>query len=146
VPARAGRVSVTITREDLDIACGDLYETTTEIIERVLAAAHVDGVPGIDEVIMVGGSSRIPVLAERMTEMLGKKPRLVEPDLAVAKGAALRAHHIVRTPQMAALTASRGSGATRFLTGSKAILIASWRSSVMATSAPGTWSWPRWRR
>jgi molecular chaperone DnaK (HSP70) len=110
VPARAGRVSVTITRQDLDVACGDLYETTTEIIERVLAAAHVDGGRGIDEVIMVGGSSRIPVLAEQLTTMLGKKPRLVEPDLAVAKGAALRAHHLLRTPQMAALTASRGTG------------------------------------
>jgi molecular chaperone DnaK len=109
VPTRAGRVSVTITRQDLDVACGDLYETTTEIIERVLDAAHVDGVRGIDEVIMVGGSSRIPLLAERLTAMLGKKPRLVEPDLAVAKGAALRAHRIVRTPQLAALTASRGT-------------------------------------
>ena len=56
---------------------------------------------------MVGGSSRIPVLAERLTSMLGKAPRLVEPDLAVAKGAALRAHHLAGTPQLAALTAAR---------------------------------------
>ena len=110
VPTRAGRVLVTITRHDLDVACGDLYETTTEIIERVLRTARADGVRRIDEVIMVGGSSRIPVLAERLAEMLGQKPRLVEPDLAVAKGAALRAHHLVGTPQMAALTAARRSG------------------------------------
>jgi len=102
-----GRVSVTITREDLDAACGDLYETTAEIIERVLRAAHVDGGRGLDEVIMVGGSSRIPVLAERLTSMLGLTPRLVEPDLAVAKGAALRAHHLAATPQLSALTAAR---------------------------------------
>ena len=69
-----GQVSVTITREDLDAACGDLYETTAEIIERVLRAAHVDGGRGLDEVIMVGGSSRIPVLAERLTSMLGLTP------------------------------------------------------------------------
>ena len=112
VPTRAGRVSVTITRRDLDVACGDLYETTTEIIERVLRTAGADGVCGIDEVIMVGGSSRIPVLAERLTELLGKKPRLVEPDLAVAKGAALRAHYVLATPQLSALTAAR-SGASR---------------------------------
>ena len=111
VPTRAGRISVTITRQDLDVACGDLYEATTEIIERVLHAAGLDGVRDIDELIMVGGSSCIPVLAERLTELLGKKPRLVEPDLAVAKGAALRAHHlahVARTAHMAALTASRG--------------------------------------
>jgi molecular chaperone DnaK len=59
-------------------------------------------------VIMVGGSSRIPMLADRLTAMLGKKPRLTDPDLAVAKGAALRAHHLAGTPQLTALTAARG--------------------------------------
>jgi len=104
----AGRVSVTITRADLDAACGDLYETTAEIIQRVLRAAGMQSGEDIDEVIMVGGSSRIPVLAERLTSLLGKTPRLVEPDLAVAKGAALRAHHLLATPQLSALTAARG--------------------------------------
>jgi molecular chaperone DnaK (HSP70) len=104
----AGRVPVTITRQDLDDACGDLYETTAEIIERVLRTANLGhGGQGIDEVIMVGGSSRIPALAQRLAELLGKTPRLVEPDLAVGKGAALRAHHLVKTPQMARLTAAR---------------------------------------
>jgi molecular chaperone DnaK len=103
-----GRVSVTITRADLDAACGDLYDTTAEIIQRVLRAAGVDSNPGIDEIIMVGGSSRIPVLAERLASLLGQAPRLVEPDLAVAKGAALRAHHVLATPQLSALTAARG--------------------------------------
>ena len=104
----AGRVSVTIARADLDAACGDLYDTTEEIIQRVLSAAGVHSSEGIDEVIMVGGSSRIPVLAERLTSLLGKVPRLVEPDLAVAKGAALRAHHVLATPQLSALAAARG--------------------------------------
>ena len=105
----AGRTSVTISRADLDGACGDLFDTTAEIIERVLSAAKRDAGP-IDEVIMVGGSSRIPALADRLTSMLGMVPRLVEPDLAVAKGAALRAHHLARTPQLTALTSARGRG------------------------------------
>ncbi len=101
-----GRAAVTITRSDLDEACSDLYSTTAEIIERVLAASRVHrGL--IDEVIMVGGSSRIPVLSERLAAMLGKVPQLVDPDLAVAKGAALRAHHLVGSAQMSALTARR---------------------------------------
>jgi molecular chaperone DnaK len=108
VTTPSGRASVMITRADLDAACGDLYETTAEIIERVLRAAGKDGGRGIDEMIMVGGSSRIPVLAERLTSMLGLKPRLVEPDFAVAKGAALRAHHLAMTPQLSALAAARG--------------------------------------
>lgn len=106
-----GRASVTITRQDLDDACADLYSTTAEIIDRVLRAARVDR-RDINDVIMVGGSSRIPVLAERLTAMFGKVPQLVDPDLAVAKGAALRAHHIAGTPQMSALTSARRRGAS----------------------------------
>jgi molecular chaperone DnaK (HSP70) len=104
----AGRTSVTISRADLDAVCGDLFDTTAEIIERVLRTAKLEGGGAVDDVIMVGGSSRIPVLAQRLTSMLGKPPQLVEPDLAVAKGAALRAHHLAGTPQLSALANSPG--------------------------------------
>ena len=66
-----GKVSVTVTRADLDAVCGDLFDTTAEIIERVLTAARAEGAGPVDDVIMVGGSSRIPVLAERLLPMLG---------------------------------------------------------------------------
>jgi molecular chaperone DnaK len=107
VRTATGRTSVTITRADLDAACGDLFGTTAEIIERVLSTAKLEDRRGIDDVIMVGGSSRIPMLSQRLTSMLGKTPRLTDPDLAVAKGAALRAHHLAGTPQLTALTAIR---------------------------------------
>ena len=116
VRTSAGRVTVTVSRGDLEMACGDLFDTTAEIIERVLASARSAGAGEIDDVIMVGGSSRIPALSVRLTSLLGITPRLVEPDLAVAKGAALRAHQILATPQLAALTQStdarrpRGTG------------------------------------
>jgi molecular chaperone DnaK len=111
----AGRATVTITRADLDACCGDLFDTTAEIIQRVLRTAKLAGDRDIDDVIMVGGSSRIPTLADRLTAMLGMKPRLTDPDLAVAKGAALRAHHLAGTSQLTALTAARGgaSGSAR---------------------------------
>jgi molecular chaperone DnaK len=109
----AGRVKVSLTREDLEGACGDLFDTTAEIIERVIEAARSRGAKAIAEVIMVGGSSRIPVLATRLTELLGLEPRLLEPDLAVAKGAALRAHQIMATPQLSALARSGRGNLTK---------------------------------
>lgn len=113
VATLSGQVTVTITREDLDAACADLYGTTAEIIARVLEAARLDRA-SIDEVIMVGGSSRIPALSARLATLLGKEPRLVEPDLAVAKGAALRAHHLVGSAQLSALiVARRGTSGQR---------------------------------
>jgi molecular chaperone DnaK len=105
------RTTVTVTRADLDACCGDLFDTTAEIIERVLRTAGRDGRREVDDVIMVGGSSRIPMLADRLTAMLGKRPRLTDPDLAVAKGAALRAHRLARTPQLTALAVRRGESA-----------------------------------
>ncbi len=108
VSTPAGRIKVTVSRADLEAACGDLFDTTAEIIERVLAAARSAGAGTVDDVIMVGGSSRIPALSAQLTAMLGVTPRIVEPDLAVAKGAALRAHQILATTQMSALAQATG--------------------------------------
>jgi molecular chaperone DnaK len=107
----SGRRTVNLTRSDVNAVCGDLFDTTAEIIERVLSTAGLEPRQGVDEVIMVGGSSRVPVLAERLTSMLGQPPRLVEPDLAVAKGAALRAHHLAATPQLGAISRAPGRAA-----------------------------------
>ena len=114
VSTPAGHATVTVTREDLDAVCADLYGTTAEIIGRVLAAAGL-GSGNIDEVIMVGGSSRIPALSERLAALLGKEPRLVDPDLAVAKGAALRAHHLAGSAQFCTLTAAHRGATGRAL-------------------------------
>jgi molecular chaperone DnaK len=104
----AGRVRVTVSRADLEAACADLVDTTTEIIGRVLTSARAAGAATVDDVIMVGGSARIPLLAERLQALTGRTPRLVEPDFAVAKGAALRAHQLLSTPQLTALARTAG--------------------------------------
>jgi molecular chaperone DnaK len=102
------RVTVSLDRADLEEACVDLFAATTDIVDRVVAAAAAKGATEIDEVIMVGGSSRIPALATRLGEQLGVVPRIVDPDLAVAKGAALRAHQIVGSSQIQAFSRTRG--------------------------------------
>jgi hypothetical protein len=45
----------------------------------------------IDEIVMVGGSSKIPMIAQRLEQEFGRTPRLIEPDLCVAIGAAILA-------------------------------------------------------
>lgn len=81
-------ITVTITRSDLEDACRDLFEQTSLIVDRVLEATAAKAAGSVDEVIMVGGSSRIPSLAHQLRARFGTEPKLVEPDLAVAKGAA----------------------------------------------------------
>jgi molecular chaperone DnaK len=102
------KINLSLDRADLEEACADLFAATTGIIDRVLATAATKSVTAIDEVIMVGGSSRIPALATRLREQLGVTPRIVDPDLAVAKGAALRAHQIVGSAGIGAFSRARG--------------------------------------
>ncbi len=88
------RIAVSVTREDLERACADLFEETSMIIGRVIDTARAKGTSSIDQVVMVGGSSRIPMLADKLAAFVGVTPRLVDPDLAVAKGAARYAHQL----------------------------------------------------
>jgi molecular chaperone DnaK (HSP70) len=60
-----------------------------ELTRAVIKAAEARGVGQIDEVLLVGGSSKMPAVAERLQSQFGFTPRLADPDLAVAKGAAI---------------------------------------------------------
>lgn len=86
------RAKIAVTREDLERVTAPLLEQTEIPLTRVLETAR-EKEPGltIDEVILVGGSSRMTAVTKLVERLTGKKPLLVEPDLAVAKGAALAA-------------------------------------------------------
>ncbi|MEV6239119.1 Hsp70 family protein [Lentzea sp. NPDC051838] len=86
--------SVEIDRTTIEAMGVDLVDRTLEITRRVLASARDRGVLRVGAVILVGGSSRMPAIARALHAELGVEPRLVEPDLAVAYGAAIRAHQL----------------------------------------------------
>jgi molecular chaperone DnaK (HSP70) len=87
--AHAGkRVRVEVTREKFEELTADLLDRTIELTEDVLRQAEERGVAP-DEILLVGGSSKMPAVAKRVEEAFGIVPRLFDPDLAVAKGAAL---------------------------------------------------------
>ena len=72
----------------------DLLEETIRITNRTLdeAEQRYPGVRGqISQLLLVGGSSRMPAVSERLQQEFSWEPRLTDPDLAVAKGAALYA-------------------------------------------------------
>ena len=66
-------------------------------------AAASKGVTRVDRCLLVGGSSKMPAVARRLEEVFGFEPQLADPDLAVAKGAALYGHkkQLERTVQEA---------------------------------------------
>jgi len=82
---------VEVTRPELEALTGRLVERTVEVCREVLAAKGL--VPGdLQEVLLVGGQSRMPLVWRRIREELGQEPsKAVHPDEAVALGAALLA-------------------------------------------------------
>lgn len=83
------RTRVELTRETFDEITGDLLERTIELTRHLLEEAKTKGFDRIDHILLVGGSSKMPAVARRIKEVFGLEPQLFEPDLAVAKGAAL---------------------------------------------------------
>lgn len=66
-------------------------DRTMALIEEVLQAAEIRP-SDVDDVLLVGGSTRIPLVGRRIADRFGKLPRTdVDPDLAVALGAAVQA-------------------------------------------------------
>ncbi|WP_163512254.1 Hsp70 family protein [Fodinicola acaciae] len=84
-----GRASITVTRQAYEELTASLLERTIELTKRVLATAAERGAPTIDKVLLVGGMSKSPAVARRLQEEFGFTPQLADPDLAVAKGAAI---------------------------------------------------------
>jgi molecular chaperone DnaK len=96
VPHRlAGKpAKIVVTRAQLQEMTADLLEKTVEITKRMLADAELrfPGIRGqISELLLVGGSSWMPAVAERLRAEFPWEAKVADPDLAVAKGAALYA-------------------------------------------------------
>ena len=80
---------VELTRAKVEDLTAELLERTVRVTERAIAAARSKGVTSFDEVLLVGGMSRFPAVARVLKERFGFDTHQHEPDLAVAKGAAL---------------------------------------------------------
>jgi molecular chaperone DnaK len=113
------RMRIDVTRPEFEELIRDLVgrtETTTSLVVRKTGLEW----PQIDRVLLIGGSSRIPLVREMLTRISGKEPDSSQsPDEAVAHGAALYAGMLMgqstSTPTAWAWWAwipRRGSGST----------------------------------
>ena len=80
----------TLTRAEFEKMTDDLFEATKEPCRKAMADAGISG-DKIDEILLVGGSSRMPKVQEIVKSIFGKEgSRAVNPDEAVAIGAAIQ--------------------------------------------------------
>jgi molecular chaperone DnaK len=87
----AKHLDMTLTRAKLDQLTRDLVERTVEPCRKALADAKLE-TTNIDEVILVGGATRMPAVQETVKRLFGREPHKgVNPDEVVAVGAAIQA-------------------------------------------------------
>ena len=80
----------TLSRAKFEMLCDSLFQKTIEPCRKALADAHLSA-SDIDEVLLVGGSTRIPKVQELVKNFFGKEPnKSVNPDEVVAIGASIQ--------------------------------------------------------
>lgn len=82
------QVSVETTREEFESMTEDLLGRTVDLVRKLLGIARNKGCAKIDQVLLVGGSSRMPQIVNRLRKEFSLEPQIFEPDEAIAKGAA----------------------------------------------------------
>jgi molecular chaperone DnaK len=81
---------MTLTRAKLEALVADLIERTVEPCRNAMKDANVTA-PDVDEVVLVGGQTRMPKVQAQVTQLFGKEPHKgVNPDEVVAVGAAIQ--------------------------------------------------------
>ena len=88
------KVTIEITRSDFERMTEPLLDRTVSLTHSLLAAAKNKGCAKFDQMILVGGSSRMPQVAQRLRREFLVEPILFEPDEAVTKGAAIIGNNI----------------------------------------------------
>ncbi len=92
-----------LTRQQLEQMCQPLVARSFDVCEDAMKAAGLRPTQ-LDNVILVGGSTRIPLLQRMVAEYFGRKPLVnIDPDLVVAQGAALQAQSLSVPSQRAPL-------------------------------------------
>jgi molecular chaperone DnaK len=84
-------MAISITRAKLEQLVGELVDKTLEPVRQALQDAGVTAAQ-VDEVVLVGGQTRMPLVQEKVRQFFGKEPHKgVNPDEVVAIGAAIQA-------------------------------------------------------
>jgi molecular chaperone DnaK (HSP70) len=83
-------LSMSVSREEFEAACKDLFDRAIAPVEQVLEDQYM-GADDVDDIVLVGGASRMPQLRILLGKFFGNSKRLhteIDPDVTVAYGAA----------------------------------------------------------
>ncbi len=93
-------VKVTLTRNKFDAITASLLDRTILFTKMALEEARARGYQHCDKILLVGGSTKMPQVEERLTQEFHLPIRLFEPDEAVARGAAIYGQKLLLSRQV----------------------------------------------
>lgn len=106
---------IEITRAEFEAATSDLLNRTLDFTRNAIALTREKGA-FIDEIVLVGGSSKMPAIAASVEREFGITPQLFDPDEAVAKGAAIIGSNLALQKMLEEKARSRSRGRSTELT------------------------------
>jgi molecular chaperone DnaK len=110
-------LSVEVTRATFDALTRPLVERTLAIAEEVMRSADISP-KDVEDVLLVGGTTRVPAVQRSVAQLFGRRPsKRINPDEAVALGAALLADEVGKSPTLLdiiPMTVGRGVAHRRF--------------------------------
>jgi len=87
------RAKINVSRTMFDDITSMLLNETIEKTDAAIAVAESKGCK-VSEILLVGGSTRMPQVTQTLMQKYGMEPKILEPDEAVAKGAAIHAVNV----------------------------------------------------
>jgi molecular chaperone DnaK (HSP70) len=92
----------TLSRDTFEILCKNEFQKCLEPVEKALLDAGISNPKMIDDVVLIGGSTRVPKIKQLLTDMFGqdKIRSNINPDEAVAYGATIQAAILVDIPEV----------------------------------------------
>ena len=103
-------LQLSVNRETLETRIKDIVERTFEVCEEGLKLAGMTA-KDLDNVILVGGSTRIPLVRKRVAEFFGRQPLAeINPDEVVAVGAAIQGYALAADSERQRKEADKSTG------------------------------------
>jgi molecular chaperone DnaK len=100
---------VSVTRAEFEAASATLVHEALVVVDRVIESSRLLGASKPVQVLLTGGATRMPLIASSLTAHLQIPVRLNDPDLAVAKGAAIHARALLDRPARQVSPRTHGS-------------------------------------